>query len=136
VKLLLVRDAYTLQSTLGKLYVDGNYQCETLEDCDRQLETGGDKVQDDTAIPRGTYKVTIDFSTRFGKDMPHVLDVPQFTGIRFHPGNSAYDTHGCVLVGLRRGSDYVSQSVVAFNQLYVKLDAAIEANKEVTLEVR
>jgi len=136
VKLLLVRDAYTLQSTLGKLYVDGNYQCETLEDCDRQLETGGDKVQDDTAIPRGTYKVTIDFSTRFGKDMPHVLDVPQFTGIRFHPGNSAYDTHGCVLVGLRRGSDYVSQSVVAFTQLYVKLDAAIEANKEVTLEVR
>lgn len=135
-KLLLVRDAYTLQSTLGKLYVDGNYQCETLEDCDRQLETGGDKVQDDTAIPRGTYKVTIDFSTRFGKDMPHVLDVPQFTGIRFHPGNSAYDTHGCVLVGLRRGSDYVSQSVVAFTQLYVKLDAAIEANKEVTLEVR
>lgn len=135
-KLLLVRDAYTLTSTLGKLYVDGSYQCETLEDCDRQLETGGDKQQDATAIPRGIYVVTIDFSTRFGKDMPHVLDVPQFTGVRIHPGNSSQDTHGCVLVGLRRGADYVSQSVVAFTQLYVKLDAAIEAGKEVTLEVR
>lgn len=135
-KLILVRDEFTPQSTIGKLSVNGAYFCETIEDCDRYLEAGGAKIPGETAIPRGTYEVTIDFSTRFGKDMPHVLNVPQFDGIRIHPGNSAHDTEGCVLVGLRRGPDYVYQSVAAFNPLYAKLDAAVEAGEKVTLEVR
>lgn len=134
-KLRLVRDAFTLNSTLGKLYVNDIYECETLEDVDRHLEAGGIKMAGETAIPRGTYDVTIDYSSRFAKDMPHILNVPDFEGIRIHPGNTAADTEGCVLVGLRRGVDFVYQSVIAFKLLYAKLDDAVERGEAITLEI-
>lgn len=133
--LRLVRDAFTSASTIGKLYVNDAYECETLEDTDRHMEADGVKVPSQTAIPRGTYNVIVDYSGRFAKDMPHVLNVPGFEGIRIHPGNGPADTEGCILVGLRRGTDFVYQSVTAFVLFYAKLDAALERGETVTLEV-
>lgn len=114
--------------TVGKLYVDGVYQCFTLEDKVREQE-GVDvskwKVSGTTAIPTGTYKVTIDYSNRFQKEMPHVLDVPGFEGIRIHSGNTSKDTEGCILLGTTwAGTDFVGNSRLAFGAFFSKLKSA------------
>jgi dynactin complex subunit len=81
--------------TIGKMYVDGVYECYTLEDVVRN----GTKVLGKTAIPTGEYKLIIDASVRFKQDMPHILNVPNFTGVRIHSGNTSADTDGCILLG-------------------------------------
>jgi hypothetical protein len=129
----LKRDTFTDKSTIGKLYVNGFDFCETLEDVDRKLEEGGTKIKDRTCIQRGTYKVVIDFSTRFQIRMPHVLNVPQFTGIRIHSGNVATDTEGCILVGQIRGVDFVGDSRLAFAALFQELDSAFLADEKIEL---
>src|SRR6266446_1287287 len=135
--ILLIRDSFSNSCTLGKLFIDGTLECQSLEDPDRKLEEGRVKIYGESAIPRGTYKVTIDFSGRFQRDMPHVLDVPQFTGIRIHPGNTAADTDGCILVGTGRVANRsITESRLAFNKFFPKLEAAIKAGEEITLEIR
>src|SRR5574343_976097 len=94
-KLELIRHAIKDTYTIGKLFIDGTYFCDTLEDYVR----AGEKVFGKTAIPTGTYDVQITYSNRFKQPMPLLIDVPGFSGIRIHPGNTAEDTHGCILVG-------------------------------------
>jgi hypothetical protein len=101
-KRVALKDTYTI----GKLYVDGVYFCDTLEDKVRDLNKDGDladqgetKVMHETAIPYGTYKVIMNMSTRFKRLMPLLLDVPSFQGIRIHAGNVAEHSSGCILVG-------------------------------------
>ena len=83
------------RNTIGKLYVDGEFFCYTLED---ELRKEGVKVFGKTAIQDGEYRVVVSLSNRFKRMMPAILDVPMFTGIRIHGGNTAKDTHGCPLV--------------------------------------
>lgn len=136
-KLELVRDDFTDLRTLGKLYVDGVYLGETCEDCDRHLENGQEeKVYGQTAIPRGLYKVILSFSQRFKKPLPEVLDVPGFTGVRIHAGNTAADTHGCPLLGRVRTADGVANCAPVVQRLIDMLETAEEAGEAVTLEVR
>lgn len=85
-------------ATPGELLIDGRHFCWTLEDPVR----AGPKVAGDTAIPAGRYKVTIDMSTRFKRPMLHVLDVPNFAGIRIHNGCTPANTEGCLLVNYHR----------------------------------
>jgi regulator of RNase E activity RraA len=73
--------------------------------------------------------VIVDHSTRFNQELPRLLDVPGFTGIRIHPGNSAADTDGCILVGLRRAADSVLDSRKAFEPLLEKIRRGIEAGQ-------
>jgi hypothetical protein len=109
--------------TIGKLYINGKYECYTLEDAVRDK-----KVQDVTAIPTGTYKLIIDASRRFKKDMPHILNVPNFTGVRIHSGNTSKDTEGCILLGTTwSGGDFIAQSRLAFDKFFTKLKTAKEA---------
>lgn len=84
--------------TIGKLYVDGKYFCDTLEDKTRNLSIEK-KVYGKTAIPAGKYRVIMTYSPKFKREMPLILNVPHFTNIRIHPGNTADDTEGCLLVG-------------------------------------
>jgi hypothetical protein len=136
-RIVLVRDTFTKTTTLGKISIDGAVICETLEDTDRKLEDGGEKVYGETAIPRGTYKIIIDYSQRFHRDLPRLLDVPQFEGIRIHPGNTHVDTHGCILPGSMRINDNsVGYSRSAFNDLFNKLEAAFEKGEDITIEVK
>lgn len=137
-KLVIVREGTKEFGTYGTLYINGLFQCYTLEDADRGLENGGTKVAGDTAIPRGVYKVIIDFSKRFNKEMIHVLDVPQFAGVRIHAGNTSHDTEGCPLVGNGRGTPNLPllDSRTAANKLFEIVDAALEKGDEVTLEVK
>lgn len=85
--------------TPGVMYANGLRFCFTCEDQDRLLENGGMKVKTRTAIPRGLYALTASMSARFGKELPEVQGVPQFTGVRCHGGNRAEDSEGCILLG-------------------------------------
>lgn len=92
--------------TIGILYINGRFICNTLEDTDRGLtdkmsanEIAAVKVKGKTAIPTGTYPVMMSYSPRFKKQMPLICGVKGFEGIRIHSGNSAEDTEGCILCG-------------------------------------
>lgn len=130
-KLLLQRKWCVKDATIGELFLDGQWECYVLEDVIRPI---GQKVAGATAIPAGTYRVITDWSPRFQKNMLHVLDVPGFEGIRIHPGNTAKDTEGCLLVGqtvdLTNAS--VGASRIAYEQLFRKLYDA----KDIVIEIR
>ena len=118
-KLELIRELGTTGYTFGAIKVNGIYECHTLEDEVRD----GEKVYGETAIPAGTYEVIITFSPRFQRDLPLLVGVPNFEGVRIHPGNTAADTHGCILPGRTRDIENhtVGASRVAFNSLYEKI---------------
>lgn len=116
-KIELIRSKSTDKATIGRMLIDGVFQCWTLEDVVRPV-----KIAHETAIPAGTYKVVITESARFKRRLPLLVDVPGFDGIRIHPGNSAADTDGCILVGTSRMLDWVSGSRAAFESLFSVLD--------------
>jgi hypothetical protein len=119
-ELTLVRDTFTPKSTTGRLLVNGTFDCYTLEDTVRK----GPKIPGKTAIPAGRYKVIITHSNRFKKNLPLLVNVPGFEGIRIHPGNCDADTEGCILVGFNRAQDWVGASRLAFNDLFLKINEA------------
>lgn len=108
--------------THGELFNGDVHLCWTLEDA---VRAPGVKVQNQTAVPAGRYRVILDQSVRFNRLMPHVLDVPGFTGIRIHSGNTIADTDGCVLVGMVRQVATVGQSITAFVLVMDLLRAAL-----------
>jgi hypothetical protein len=132
-KLTLIRDIFTEQSTTGKLLVDGKFFCYTLEDFVRPQ--GAKKVYGKTAIPAGIYLIDITWSNRFKRWLPLLLNVPGFAGIRIHPGNTAADTEGCILVGASRSMDRVTESRNAFELLYKLLHEAKAKNQPLTIEI-
>ena len=115
-KMKLVRKEYTDKSTIGSLYFDDVFECYILEDCVRMF-----KIPGKTAIPAGIYKVIISFSNRFQCDMPLIVDVPNFTGIRIHWGNSDKDTEGCPLTGQTKKKDFVGNSRLAYLHMFAKM---------------
>lgn len=134
--LVLVREIITKKSTIGVLYYgeEKKPECYTLEDHDR-LSAGGEKIAGETAIPKGRYRLSITHSPRFNTRLPLVEDVPGFSGVRIHPGNTAEDTEGCILVGEERGQDAVLRSRSAFKKLFKKLDEAIKQGYSVHLRI-
>lgn len=97
-KLKLVRIAKRENYTIGKLYVEGEYFCDTLEDRVRDLSVEK-KIPGETAIPAGKYDLIVSMSPRFKRELPRLLNVPYFEGILIHRGNTEKDTSGCILVG-------------------------------------
>lgn len=122
--------------TPGRMYADGIFFCHTCEDEDRCLEDGGEKVYGRTAIPKGTYRITLSFSHRFQKLLPEVHDVPGFSGVRIHGGNAAEDSLGCILIGQVRTSAGIAQCAATVQRLIGLLQAAEDRGDEVTLEIR
>lgn len=122
--LKLVRKTFTEQSTMGELFVNGKFECFTLEDKVRAV-----KIHGETAIPEGIYEVSITFSDKFKKQLPLLNKVPGFDGIRIHSGNTKADTEGCILVGQSKSQDFVGGSRAAFNVLFPKLQAALKKEK-------
>lgn len=105
-ELLLQRRFFKEDYTIGRLSVDDETFADTLEDKVRDynkdgdlLDEGEEKVYGQTAIPYGRYRVVVDYSQRFKRELPRLLSVPHFEGIRIHSGNKAGDTSGCILVG-------------------------------------
>lgn len=137
-KLTLNRIEHTADSTIGQLSVDGTPFCWTLEDIVREIPgqpVDSWKVYGQTAIPRGLYQVVITHSPHFGCDLPLLVGVPGFEGVRIHPGNKAADTDGCVLVGMDRLADSIGRSRLAFDALFPKIQRAINAGEGCVIEV-
>lgn len=135
-KRIALKDTYTI----GKLYIDGEYFCDTLEDKVRDLnkngvfDNGEKKIYGETAIPYGTYNVKWTYSNKFKKYMPLIENVPSFAGIRIHSGNTNADTQGCVLVGENKAVGKVLNSKNTVNKLYPIIQKACK-NGSVTIEI-
>lgn len=120
--------------TIGELYINEKYVTDTLED---RVRLEGEKVYGKTAIPEGTYEMVLSYSPRFKKILPEILNVPNFTGIRIHCGNSSADSSGCILVGTWDGEkeDWISDSKIAFNKLMSLLEEATNNKEKITITV-
>lgn len=131
------RDTYTI----GKLYIDDKYFCDTIEDKDRGLNQSmpvndikKKKVYGETAIPTGTYKIIIDYSAKFKKNMIHILDVPGYSGIRIHTGNTANDSLGCIIVGQNKVVGKVINSKTTYDKLFPIIQEACK-KEEVNITI-
>lgn len=137
-KLELKRDTFYPSTTLGKLFIDGVFECYTCEDAVREVfgqPVPSWKIPGKTAIPRGEYPVTITMSNRFKKLMPLLSGVVGFSGVRIHSGNTAADTEGCILVGSIRLPMGVGHSRLAMLPLQTKIQAALNSGETVTIKV-
>ena len=148
-KLIVKRIAKKPTYTIGKLYIDGVYFCDTVEDTDRGLFQGQSldlikkiKIPNKTAIPTGTYKLTLNVvSPKYSKKaiyqeickgrVPRLLDVPGYDGVLIHIGNSADDSSGCILVGQNKVVGKVINSTETFRKLYNK----IKGQKDLTIKI-
>lgn len=135
----LNRIAKKAKYTIGKLYINDKYFCDTLEDTDRGLTQSmteqqivSKKVYGETAIPTGTYRIIISYSNKFKKQMPLLLNVPGFAGIRIHSGNTEKDSLGCILVGKNKAVGKVLESRDTYSKLFSILQ---EANKKETIKI-
>lgn len=129
-QLELKRYYFKREYTIGRLFVDGLYYCDTLEDIPRIV-----KVNNKTCIPSGMYKIIINDSARFKRKLPLLLNVPGFDGIRIHPGNTADDTSGCILVGENKVKGKVINSRETFNNLFALMNDAYLDNKEISITI-
>lgn len=138
-EILLQRIAKKAKYTIGKLYINDQYFCDTLEDTDRSLtqsmteqQIKSKKVYGETAIPTGTYRIIISYSNRFKKQMPLLLNVPGFSGIRIHTGNTEKDSLGCILVGKNKAVGKVLESRDTYSKLFSILQ---KADKKETIKI-
>lgn len=147
-KRIAKKEAYTI----GKMYVDGEYVCDTLEDKDRGLTANmsvaqicGVKVHGETAIPTGRYLVDMKtVSPRFGSRpqyqfckgrLPRLCNIPGYQGVLIHIGNTAKDTDGCILVGENKAAGQVLNSTATFRKVYAKLKAADERGERILITI-
>lgn len=114
----VVRNEFSDNTTLGELYVNGKFFCYTIEDT---LRSKGLKIPKVTCICDGIYNVVLSMSNRFKRMLPLVQDVPQFTGIRFHGGNTAKDSEGCIILGYNKISKERIYDSTAVKDLVVLL---------------
>ena len=133
------RKQFLEKETIGEMWVNGQYYCDTLEDAFRETDACVCKwkVQDKTAIPMGWYEVVINYSNRFKKNMPLLEHVAGFTGIRIHGGNCHEDTSGCILVGVFDGHNKLRfGSKVFSDNLCIMIKTAIDNSERVLICVK
>lgn len=137
-KIKVIRKYFNNDYTIGDLYIDDKWICNTIEDKDRALydsmsedDIKAKKVYGETAIPCGTYKLSITYSPKYKKMMPLVENVKGFSGIRIHSGNTAKDSLGCIVVGENKKKGMVLNS----RTTYAKLFDIIKAEKNITIEI-
>lgn len=151
-ELKLKRIALRKTYTIGKLYVNGDYICDTCEDKVMDLNKDGDlldsgegKIPSQTAIPYGRYEVTIKVkSPKFSQKsiynwcngyLPRLLNVKHFDGILIHAGNTAQDSAGCILVGENKVVGKVINSMIALKKLYPVLKTASDRGEKIWISI-
>lgn len=147
-EILVRRIAKRPTYTIGRMYIDGEYVCDTLEDTDRGLkqsmpleEIKKKKIYGKTAIPTGTYKVTMNvvspkfknktWAKPYGGKLPRLLDVPGYEGVLIHPGNTAEDSTACLLVGINSVVGKVMNSQATFK----KVMAILTKGTDITITI-
>ena len=151
-KITLQRKYKKSDYTIGKLFINDTYFCDTLEDKDRGLNSempeskiASNKIHGQTAIPTGEYIINMNtvshkFKDRswakpFGGKLPRLLNVKGFEGILIHVGNTAKDSLGCILVGRNNVKGKVTESTATFNNLMRKLLQASLKNEQITINI-
>lgn len=147
-KRIALKDTYTI----GKLYVNGTYFCDTIEDKVRDLNKDGDlndvgegKIPSLTAIPYGKYEITLKvkspkYSLRTNYNwcngyLPRLINVPHFEGILIHAGNTSKDSAGCILVGENKVKGQVINSMVTLKRLYSCLKEVVDRNEKIWIKI-
>ncbi len=135
-ELKLLRFDSGTNDTLGILFMDGKFAGFTLEDEHREI-----KVKDETRIPAGTYDIKYTYSPKYKKLMLEVMNVPNFSGIRIHPGNTEQDTSGCILVGnmCRHnpfGDSRIEESRLAYDRIASLIIHALGRKENVTITIK
>lgn len=142
-ELLLKRIYKGDKYTIGKLYIDGEWFCDTIEDKVRSLHKDcpytpkgrnckcKEKIYGETAIPAGTYKVVLSYSNKFKRILPEILNVPHFLGIRIHKGNTEQDSAGCVILGENK----VKGKVINSTPYEIKLVKLLENQENITITI-
>lgn len=129
-ELLLQRKTEVNNTVLGELFINGSFFCYTLEDKIRDV-----KIKHETCIPEGSYNIIITPSARFKEILPLLQNVPNFSGIRIHAGNTIEDTSGCILVGSAIKGEMLLYSKITVSRLISKLQTALKKEK-VKIEVK
>ncbi|MDR2427274.1 MAG: DUF5675 family protein [Endomicrobium sp.] len=132
-KILIKRFAFKENYTIGKLYADNEYICDTLEDTVRL--DGGPKIYGVTAIPDGKYLSNLTWSARFKSYLPIIENVPNFEGIRIHVGNTSLDTEGCILVGKNEAAGKVLESKQTLEKIVALYKEAINRNEIIVVNI-
>jgi len=154
-KLTLHRKYKLPTYTIGKLYIDNKYFCDTIEDKDRGLRQDMPieqikkiKIKNETAIPTGTYEITLNVvspkysqipwyytNLRHGR-VPRLLDVPCWEGVLIHTGNTAADSSGCILVGYNKEKGKVLDSRNTLKKLYAEMMNAYIRGENISIEIK
>lgn len=141
-ELNLKRIAFRPTYTIGKLFIDGKYFCDTIEDVNRDLNHDGDltdsnegKIYAQTCIPFGTYTVIVNRSPKMKRDLPRLLNVPHFDGILIHRGTSEKSSAGCIIVGENKVVGKVINSVKYEDALVAILKHAQNQNEKITITI-
>lgn len=126
---------------IGNMYVNGVFLCNTLEDPNRDLnkngkfDAGESKVYGDTCIPFGVYEAELTYSPKFKRVLPLLLNVPDFTGIRIHRGNTTKDTLGCILVGENKKVGELLNSAAYEKKLVSLMEVAKIRKEKIWVEI-
>lgn len=140
-KLELKRIALKPNYTIGKLFINGTYYCDTIEDKVIDLNKNGkfddglSKVMHQTAIPYGTFKVVVNYSPKFKRELPRLLDVPYFEGILIHNGNDQNSSSGCIIVGENKRVGKVTNSTFYMNNLTARIKDAQNKGETITITI-
>lgn len=127
--------------TIGSLYINDKYFCDTLEDPNRDInkngkfDNGETKIKGNTCIPFGKYKIIVNLSPKFKRELPRLLDVPSFEGVLIHRGNTAKDTEGCILVGENKIKGKVINSTIYEQKLVSLLKEIQSKSEQITIEI-
>ena len=140
-KLELKRIALKPNYTIGKLFINGTYYCDTIEDKVIDLNKNGkfddglSKAMHQTAIPYGTFKVVVNYSPKFKRELPRLLDVPYFEGILIHNGIDQNSTSGCIIVGENKTVGKVTNSTFYMNNLTARIKDAQNKGETTTITI-
>lgn len=140
-ELLLERKWCKQDYTIGRLYINKEFFCNTLEDTVRDINKNGTfdcgefKISGHTAIPYGEYEVIVNYSPRFKRELPRLLNVPHFDGILIHRGNTNKDSSGCILVGENTKKGMVTNSTKYELELTNILKNTLKKSEKVFIKI-
>lgn len=140
-KLKLIRKFFHADYTIGDLYIDDVFFCNTLEDPNRdynkngKFDNGETKIFGNTCIPFGIYTIVLQMSPKFKRILPKLLYVPSFEGVLIHKGNTPKDTEGCILVGENSVKGKVLNSDKYEKSLVKLMQESLLQNKTITIEI-
>lgn len=140
-EILLERKWLKENYTIGRLFVNGVFFCNTLEDTVRDINKNGIfdcgelKISGHTAIPYGEYEIIVNYSPRFKRELPRLLNVPHFEGILIHRGNTHKDSSGCILVGENTKVGMVLNSTKYEEELTKILKTAQMRKEKITIKI-